>query len=96
MSCCGGKRMALVTNGASTSATPGRPQSSARDSSSPLRTTSSRGPRDVTLRYVGAGSFVTRSVITARAYACAGTGAGLSVDPRDAEMLLRTRLFVRT
>jgi hypothetical protein len=54
-----------------------------------------RGPRDVTLRYLGPGSFSTRSVHTGRAYACAYTNAALAVDPRDAAPLLATRLFVR-
>lgn len=54
-----------------------------------------RGQGNVTLRYLGRGAFSTRSTRTGRAYACAGSGAGLSVDPRDAESLLRTRLFTR-
>jgi hypothetical protein len=51
---------------------------------------------NVALRYLGLGVFTRRSMRTGRAYVCAGANARISVDPRDAESLLHTRLFART
>ena len=48
---------------------------------------------DVRLRYGGRGGFSMRSMRTGRLYACGTTGAIVSVDPSDAEPLIRTRLF---
>lgn len=85
MSCCGQKRMALLdgqTNAVTASvATPAQ--------------LSGGKPGDVMLRYLGIGSFATRSVSTGRGYMCTGVGTSVAVDPRDAEALLRTRRFSR-
>jgi hypothetical protein len=50
---------------------------------------------DVSLRYVGVRAFSTRSAHTGRAYTCVGMNVPVAVDPRDAELLLRTRVFTR-
>ncbi len=91
MSCCGQKRLALVSGHG------GGPASHAGATAAGVAaaTLALRGPRDVVLRYLALGAFSTRSTRTGRAYACAGTGAAVSVDPRDAEALLRTGLFTR-
>jgi hypothetical protein len=49
----------------------------------------------VLLVYLAPGLFSTRGIQTGRMYSCSGTGARVSVDRRDAEALLRTRLFRR-
>lgn len=92
MSCCGQKRLALAHDRSADS----RPEANvaAANFAAPAFA-SARGPRGVTLRYLGPGSFSTRSVRTGRAYACAGTNAGVAVDPRDVASLLGTRLFAR-
>lgn len=92
MSCCGQKRQALVhgrVHGPVRSAS----AMGASIAASMPATVPRRG--DVMLRYVGPGAFSTRSLRTGRVYVSAGMDDGVPVDPRDAESLLRTRLFAR-
>jgi hypothetical protein len=91
MSCCGRKRLALVSGRGDAPTS----QAGAAVAGVAASTRAVREPRDVVLRYLALGAFSTRSARTGRAYACAGTGAAVSVDPRDAESLLRTGLFTR-
>ena len=93
MSCCGEKRMALVGDRSTAFASRRvAPASAARPS---ILHANAAGPHDVMLRYLGAGSFSTRSLRTGRAYHCAATGAHIAVDPQDAEYLVFTRQFAR-
>lgn len=92
MSCCGQKRMALA-QGRTAEPSPAVSASSTT-SASMDRGRSEKG--DVLLRYLGTGMFSARGNRTGRVYLCSGTGAQLSVDPRDAGGLLHTRLFART
>jgi hypothetical protein len=92
MSCCGQKRLEFAQARASER----QPDTDA----APLSVGGyghwdAAGKGDVLLRYVGTRMFSTRSAHTGRAYRCSGTGARLSVDQRDAETLLRMRLFTR-
>ena len=97
MSCCGQKRSALLQGRT------GEPTGHAAPQIASLAVPAQRagarpgpsGPGDVMLRYLGVGSFSTRSVRTGRGYTCAGTGASVAVDARDAESLLRTQQFTR-
>ena len=50
---------------------------------------------DVLLRYLGPRVFSTRSAHSGRAYNCSRPGERLAVDRRDADALVRTRLFTR-
>jgi hypothetical protein len=92
MSCCGQKRLALLQGRTGELA-----EHVAPSVASPVAPAQLRGgePRDVMLRYLGIGSFATRSVSTGRGYVCAGTETSVAVDPRDVETLLRTRRFTR-
>jgi hypothetical protein len=92
MSCCGQKRLALAQGRAA--------DSPSRTGASPVNTRAyvhGALPHngDVRLRYLGSTMFSTRSAHTGRAYRCSGTGERISVDRRDADSLLRMRLFTR-
>ena len=86
MACCGQKRHAMSNAGIATQASPS-------SSSSPVTIAGAARPGDVRLRYGGRGGFSMRSMRTGRLYACGTTGAILTVDPSDAQSLIRTRLF---
>ena len=88
MACCGQKRQSMSTSGAV-----GTRASAPSRATAAIAAAAQQG--DVRLVYRGRGGFAMRSVRTGRAYACGTTGAIISVDPRDAEPLIRTRLFSR-
>jgi len=92
MSCCGQKRAALAQGHTPVSPSPRR---AATESRSARGHTAPAEKADVLLVYLAAGMFSTRGVHTGRVYSCSGSGARLSADRRDAESLLRTRLFRR-
>jgi hypothetical protein len=89
MSCCGQKRLAIVP-----APVPGRTGRGGGTGPRPnAHQSGMRAAGDVLLRHRGPSAFQTRSVRTGGVYACAGAGATLSVDLRDAELLLRTGRF---
>jgi hypothetical protein len=98
MSCCGQKRLALVSGVAPARAS-ARSGGTAYQASflvgSAPRRRDGGSPPDVALRYLGLGLFSSRGARSGRLYSCDGTGATLDVDPSDVEGLLRTRLFAR-
>jgi len=91
MACCGQKRLALAQGRAP--APEGRAGVTRPSAAAPRP--AARAPGEVVLRYRGPAAFQTRSIRTGRVYACAGTGAVLAVDARDAEALVRTGRFAR-
>ena len=92
MSCCGQKRVALAQGRAAEP--PSRTGATAAGVAAHMHAASPANG-DVLLFYLGPTVFSTRSARTGRAYRCSGTGARVAVDRRDAESLLRTRLFTR-
>ena len=87
MACCGQKRQSVMSSTAASA------RANAASSQASAMAASAARNGDVRLRYGGRGGFSMRSMRTGRLYACGTTGAIVSVDPSDAEPLIRTRLF---
>jgi hypothetical protein len=88
MGCCGQKRTALASSTVRTAAPPATPP--ARNSAPPA------APGLVALRYLASSRILVRGPATGQAYEFSGAQPVRAVDPRDAEVLLRTRHFRRT
>lgn len=85
MSCCGKKRAAAA------SAIHGRGQSAPL----PAPAGEGAGPAGHRVRYLGASPLSLRGPRSGQVYYFAEAGKTASVDERDIDALLRTRLFVR-
>jgi hypothetical protein len=96
MSCCGQQRFAVAHRRA-TDRRATEPSSGigVTPSSAGAHARQGSSPGDVLLRYLGPRMFSMRSTHTGRAYSSSRTGERLTVDRRDVDLLVRTRLFTR-